>query len=141
MNKKMVLGLMLLLTVVMCLSSVNAGLFDLNTNSNDIEVSNLKIESEGYSMYDVNCDLTPKKDFTYLEMYVIFYNADGAVLEKNNLVWNTNNPAKDQLIKVSGSAFVRNNNEKPVRAEVYFTDSALESNPENALYVENVTMS
>ena len=73
-------------------------------------------------------------------MFVIFYDSDNAVIDKSTLVWNTNQPAKDQLINVSGTAYVQNDNEKAVRAEVYIIDSALDTEPENAIYSENVTM-
>ncbi|RAP44566.1 MAG: hypothetical protein BZ135_07965 [Methanosphaera sp. rholeuAM6] len=131
--------LLIVFTITITLSSVNAGLFDLDSTNDDINVTDLEINYEGYSTYEVNCKLTPKKDFDYLEMFVIFYDSDDAVLDKSTLVWNTNQPTKDQVIKVSGTAYVQNDNEKPVRAEVYFTDG-LDAEPESAIYSENVTM-
>ena len=141
MNKKIIVTLLILFTLTFTLSNVNAGLFDLNSedNNDDVNVTDLEITYEGYSMYDVNCKLTPKKDFDYLEMYVIFYDSDDAVIGKSPLVWNMNQPTKDQLIKVSGEAFVDNDNVKPARAEVYITDS-LDDEPEYAIFSQNVTM-
>lgn len=139
MKKKILLSLLIIFTVAFSISSVSAGLFDSNTENQDINVTDIEIKDQGYSTYDVNCKITPKKDFNYLEMYVIFYDKDNAVIEKSPLVWNTNEPAKDQLIKVSGSAYIQNQNERPARAEVFITDG-FDTNPENAIFAENVTM-
>lgn len=119
-------------------SVVSAGLFD--SSSDDLNVSDITITSEGYSMYKVNCEVTPKKDFDYLEMQVVFYDSDDAVVGKSSLVWNVNNPEKDQLMKVSGSAFTDDADSRPVRAEVYFVDSAFGSSKDDAIYAQNVTM-
>lgn len=141
MDKKILLGLLVIFTVMIGLSSVNAGLFDFaSSTNNDINVSNIEIVNQGYSMYDVNCEVTPKKDFNYLEMYVIFYDSNNAVVDKSVMVWNINNPTKDQVIKVSGKAFMTNNNVEPTRAEVYITDSVGDTTPENAIFSQNVTM-
>lgn len=138
MNKKYLLVLLTVFTVLMGISSVSAGFFDFVSEDSDLNVSDIEIVSKGYSMYDVNCEITPKKDFDYLEMFVIFYDSDDAVIEKSVLVWNTNQPAKDQLIKVSGNAYISNSNAKPVRAEVYISDSAFDTEPENAIFSEEV---
>ena len=73
-------------------------------------------------------------------MNAIFYDKDNAVIDKTPIAWNTNNPAKDQLIKVTGNAYLQNQKDKPVRAEVFFTDSAFTGNIDDAIYVQNVTM-
>ncbi len=143
MNKKIVMGLLIIFTLMMGISSVNAGLFDFMSESpsSDLNVSNIEIVDKGYYMYDVNCEITPKKDFNYLEMYVIFYDSDNAVIEKSSLVWNINSPTKDQLIKVNGNAYMTNQNANPARAEVFITDSVGDNKPEDAIFAQNVTMS
>lgn len=113
---------------------------ELAQKTSSLEVSNVTIKSEGYSMYTVSCDLTPKMNYSYLEMVVVFYDSNGAVIGKSPIVWNTNNPAKDQLIKVSGTAMTSNSNTVPARAELYFYDDALKSDPEDAVFVKNVTI-
>lgn len=141
MNKKILLGVLLIFTMMIGLSSVNAGLFDFGSeNSGDLNVSDIEIVYQGYSTYEVNCEITPKKDFDYLEMYVIFYDSDNAVLDKSVMVWNINNPVKDQLIKVSANAYLTNQNAKPTRAEVYITDSVADTTPENAIFSESVSL-
>lgn len=140
-NKKVFIVLLVLFTVTLSVSSVSAGLFDFLTENQDLNVTDIEIVNKGYSLYDVNCEITPKKDFSYLEMTVIFYDEDDAVIEKNPLVWNINNPSKDQLMKVSGNAYITNSNAKPVRAEVFITDSPFNGDIEDAIFAENVTMS
>ena len=138
-NKKVIFALFIIFAIVTSSSIVSAGLFD-SASSNDLEVSNISIVSEGYSMYKVNCEVTPKKDFSYLEMQVIFYDSSDAVIGKSSIVWNVNEPEKDQLIKVSGTAMTDDASSTPARAEVYFVDSAFGSTKDDAIYIQNVTM-
>lgn len=139
MSKNIIMVLLILLTAIIATSAVSAGLFDSDKANSDLNVTDISIKDEGYSMYEVSCQITPKKDFKYLGMIAIFYDSDDAVIEKSSYLWNTNEPAKDQLIKVSGTAYI-SGNEKPVRAEVYFVDSALNTDTKDALYSENVTI-
>ncbi len=139
MNKKIIMSFLVLLTLVIGISTVSAGLFDSVTENSDLNVTDLEVSSQGYSTYEITCKLTPKKSFDYLEMYAVFYDSDGAVIEKSPLVWNTNNPAENQLIKVTGTAYV-NSNEKPVRAEIFISDSAFNNQIEDAIFAQNVTM-
>jgi hypothetical protein len=138
-NKKIIFTLFIIMGILTASSVVSAGLFD-SSSSDDLNVSDITIVSEGYSMYKVNCELTPKKDFNYLEMQVIFYDSSDAVIGKSALVWNTNNPAKDQLIKVSGTAMTDDASSTPARAEVYFVDTAFGSTKDDAIFIQNVTM-
>ena len=138
-NKKIIFVLFIILGIMTASSVVSAGLFD-SSSSDDLNVSDISIVSEGYSMYKVNCEVTPKKDFDYLEMQVIFYDSSDAVIGKSTLVWNVNEPEKDQLMKVSGTAMTDDESSTPARAEVYFVDSAFGSTKDDAIYVQNVTM-
>ena len=144
----LIIGLIVICVAVVGLFSLISSTNTVNTSnqnnsnniSNNLEVSDISIVSEGYSMYTVSCDLTPKIDYDYLEMQVIFYDSNNAVIGKSPLVWNINNPTKDQLIKVSGTATTSSSSTTPARAEIYIFDSAFSSNPENAIYVGNVTL-
>ena len=113
---------------------------EISQKASSLEVSNVAIESEGYSMYKVSCDLKSSMNYKYLQMEVIFYDSNNAIIGKSPLVWNMNNPQKDQIIKVSGTAMTSNSKNVPVRAELYFYDDALNSNPNDAIYVHNVTI-
>lgn len=140
MSKKILLISLLILATLLTTTVTSAGLFDSQQQDQGINVTDIKISSEGYGLYDVSCQLTPKKDYKYLQMVVIFYDKDGAVIEKNSLAWNTNDPQKDQLIKVSGDCYVSGSS-KPARAEVFFTDESFSTDIKDAIYAENVTMS
>ncbi|WP_304125820.1 hypothetical protein [Methanosphaera cuniculi] len=131
-----------LFAAILLTSTVSAGLFDLGSDSNNerINVTDLNIKSQGYSMYEVTCNLVPKENFTYLEMQVNFYDSDNAVIGKDSMVWNINNPVEGETIKVSGTAMTDSSSTTPARAEVYFYDEPLSDTPENALYHETVNM-
>ncbi len=104
----------------------------------DIEVNNTKIVYNGYGTYNVTCDLTPKTNFTYLEMQVEFYDSSNNLLDKDTLVWNINNPTQDQLIKVSGSAYL-SNSQNPAYAKVYIVSEAFDDN-NKSIYNETVNV-
>ncbi|RAP45236.1 hypothetical protein [uncultured Methanosphaera sp.] len=106
-----------------------------------VEISNFNIVSEGYSMYTVSCDLTPKKSYDYLEMDVKLYDESGAQINGNTLAWNSNDVAANQLIKASGSVFVDNQKSVPKRAEIFVYENAIDSSDSsNAIYSQNVTI-
>lgn len=109
--------------------------------NNDLNVTDLTVKHSVLNMYNVSCNIVPQKDFTYLEMQVIFYDSSDAVIGKSPLVWNINNPVTNETIKASGTAITNSNNAHPVRAEVYFYDKALgNDNSTNAIYHETVNM-
>lgn len=123
--------------MILSASVVSAGLF--GDDSGKLNVDNLEINSNGYGMYDVTCDLVADKDFSYLEMVIVFYDDSGAIIEKNPLVWNMNDIPKGQTIKVSGTAYISGDN-VPAKAEVYIFDSALSSDLDKAIFNETVMM-
>lgn len=110
------------------------------TNEPSLNVSNIAIESEGYSMYKVSCDLIPNREYKYLGLVVIFYDASGSEIGKSPLVWNINNPTKGQMIKVSGTALTNDAKMKPTRAELFFYDTAFNSDSSKSIYSVNVTI-
>ena len=136
--KKGYVFLALLLLAILSVSAVSAGLFG-NDDGDKIKVDNLKINSEGYGMYKVTCDLETEKDFDYLEMVVVFYDDSGAIIDKSPLVWNMNDVIKGQPIKVSGSAFI-SGDQTPAKAVVYIFDSALNQDLDDAIFNQTVMM-
>ena len=87
----LIIGLIVICVAVVGLFSLISSTNTVNTSnqnnnnnniSNNLEVSDISIVSEGYSMYTVSCDLTPKIDYDYLEMQVIFYDSNNAVIGK-----------------------------------------------------------
>ena len=113
---------------------------DKNTSpQTTIAVSDLAISSTGYGGYDVTCDLIPDKDYSYLEVQVIFYDADGAVIDKSPLVWNMNDVKVNQTIKVNGKCYISGDN-VPAKAKVLFFDGALSNEESDAIYTQEVIM-
>lgn len=138
MNRKVIT--LILISMILALGTSCLSAADPQPQNNDILVENLSIESEGYSMYTVSADIVPKKDFNYLEMEVVFYDSDNAVIGKSPFAWNMNEPVKDQLIKASGTAMTDSDSTTPARAEIFIYDSSIEDDPSQAIFSQNVTM-
>lgn len=140
---------LLVLAVVMvsgCTSSDTASNSTKSTSgqssgtANALTVENLKIVSQGYGSYDIKADITPNKDFSYLEMVTIAYDSSGAVIEKSPLVWNINDAQAGQKYKVTGMMYI-SGNEKPAKVDVLIFDSVFSSGDEEGyLYKKTVTV-
>ena len=111
-------------------------------NETVLNVTNISITSEGYSLYTVKCDIVPLENFSYLEMQVIFYDSSGAVIGKSPLAWNINNPVANETIKASGRATTDSSSTRPARAEIYIYDSVFSGNDTSeAVYHKTVNIS
>lgn len=112
-----------------------------STPDTTINVTDLSVKSEGYGSYKINGNLVPDKDYSYLEMVVVFYDSDGAIIEKSPLAWNINDVSAGQTIKLSGMAFVDSSVGSPVKADVYFFDSVFSGGDlDDAIYSETVNL-
>ena len=142
-RKSLLISLVGILLII-SISSVSAGLFDsiseVAGENSDLTVENISLDDQGYGMYKVNCDMIPKKDFSYLEMQVVFYDNSGAIVGKSPLVWNMNEVKEGQLIKVSGDAFLDSSSNTPSTAEIFIIDTAF-GDTDDPIFAENVTMS
>lgn len=132
--------------VVCCIGLIIIGLIvggfssDKNTSPDaTIKVDDIAISSSGYGGYELTCKLVPDKDYNYLEAQVIFYDSDGAVIDKSPLVWNMNDVKANQTIKVSGSAYVSGDN-TPTKAKVLFFDSSLGTEESDAIFTQEVNV-
>lgn len=111
-------------------------------NETVLNVTNISITSEGYSLYTVKCNIVPLEEFSYLEMQVVFYDSSGAVIGKSPLAWNINNPVVNETIKASGTATTDSSSTKPTRAEIYIYDNVFSGNDtSNAIYHQTVNIS
>lgn len=135
--KKTHILLISLIILIISISAVSAGILG-NDNKDKIKVDNLQINSEGYGMYKIDCDLVANEKIDYLEMVVIFYDDSGAILEKTPIAWNMNSVPEGQTIKVDGTAVVTSGT--PAKAEVYFIDDVLDNDLSKALFNETVQM-
>jgi hypothetical protein len=127
--KKLVLGglLILILGVVMVSGCTSSPKVD---DTPKINVTNLKVVSQGYGMYDVKATITPNQDISYMEMVVIAYDVDDAVIERSPMAWNTNDAKSGQVQKATGMVFIQGN-EKPVKMDVLIFDSVFAGGSES----------
>lgn len=117
--KKMalILGILAILTVVAISGCTSSG------NKNSVNVTNLKVSSEGYGMYYVTCDVVPKQDTSYLEMVLVWYDSSGAVIERSPLAWNINDAKAGQTIKARGMSSLYEKG-TPAKVQVLLFDSS-----------------
>lgn len=126
MDKKLIIGLICIFAIAIVGIGLALGGGDNSSSESEdqqtLNVSNLRISSQGYGMYDIKGTLVPDKDYSYLEMVVVWYDSSGAIIDKSPLAWNMNDIKEGNAIKFSGSGYIQGD-EKPSRAEVYFFDS------------------
>lgn len=136
-GKTIIVGIIILFILLMIIGAMSPSTTTPETN---LEISDLSMQSEGYGLYSVSGTLTPDKDYSYLEMVVVFYDDSGAVIDKSPLVWNMNDIQKDQVVKINGNAYV-NSDSAPSKAEIYIFDSAFGGGDlSDAVYNQTVTM-
>ena len=107
-----------------------------NDNTSNLQVTNLNIVSEGYGLYSVSGNLIPDKDYDYLEMQVIYYDASGTILYKDSLAWNIVDIKEGQNIRITGSSYCE---ETPSSTVVLIFDSTLDTDEDNAIYRQELT--
>lgn len=123
------------LIIIFALFSI--GTPDANTKLN---VSDVSISPQGYGAYDVTANIVPDKDYSYLEMAIIFYDESGAVIGTSPLVWNGNDIKQGQVYKISGTAYLSGDN-VPVKAEIGIFDSVFSGSDMNdAIWTQEVTL-
>jgi hypothetical protein len=147
MKNKLVIGAVVLLIMgIVAISgctdsgSSSNGTSDSSSASSDpaLNVTNLKVVSEGYGMYKIKATITPDKDYDYLEMVLIWYDASGAVLNKDPLAWNINNAKAGQTIKATGNGMLTGD-ESPAKVDVLIFDSVFSDGDESsAIYKKTI---
>lgn len=126
-----VLAILAVVFVSGCTSSVDKDL---------LNVTNIKVSSEGYGMYYVTCDIVPKEDISYLEMVLVWYDANGAVLDRTILAWNINDAKAGETIKARGTASLYDQG-TPAKVKVLIFDSPFSGGSEDGnIYNQTVTL-
>ncbi len=134
-GKTILIAIIILFILLLIIGSMSP-----STPQTTLQMSDLSVQSEGYGAYSVSGTLTPDKDYSYLEMVVVFYDNSGAVIDKSPLVWNMNDVQKDQIVKIKGNAYV-NSNSAPAKAEIYIFDNVFSGGDlSDAVYNQTVTM-
>ncbi|MDO9045987.1 MAG: hypothetical protein Q7U35_11915 [Methanobacteriaceae archaeon] len=148
MKNKLVIGLVVLLImgIVAISGCTDSGTSSSSNGTSDAEsasetslnVTNVKVVSQGYGSYDIKATITPDKDYSYLEMVLIWYDFTGAVIEKNSLVWNINDVSAGQTLKVTGNGYI-SGEENPAKVDVLIFDSVFSGSDESgAIYKKTI---
>lgn len=124
--------ILIMIPIGITISDIND--YQTFVDNNNLNVSGTSIEYIGNNAYEINSYVVPLRNYNYLEMQVIFYDAQGlAIPTQNTLIWNMNDPIINQGIKVSGFETL-NSTQTPVKAEVYFFDQPLSNDISQAVY-------
>ena len=113
----LIVGILAILVVVSVSGCTSSG------DKTSVNVTNLKVSSGGYGMYNVNCDIVPKQDVSYLEMVLVWYDSTGAVIDRTPLAWNINDAKAGQTIRAKGTASLYEKG-TPAKVQVLIFDSA-----------------
>ncbi|MCK9151665.1 hypothetical protein [Methanobacterium alcaliphilum] len=121
-----------------CTDNSNSQNSSAAEESSSLNVTDLKVVSQGYGTYAVKATVTPDKDYSYLEMVLIFYDSEGAVIDKSPLAWNINDVKAGQKLKVTGNGYI-SGSEKPAKVDVLIFDSVFSGGDESdAIYKETI---
>lgn len=133
--KGIIVGVCLIVIVISLI--VIAGSIGNITNNSGLVVENVSVSNDLIGQ-KFTADIIPDKDYDYLGAMIIYYDANGAVLKTNSLLWNMPDVHKGQPIKMQGDSYSYDYAGKPASAKILFFDSALKQKEEDALFVYNV---
>ncbi|HIH62239.1 MAG TPA: hypothetical protein HA298_06150 [Methanobacteriales archaeon] len=97
--------LLVMLAVAVC-GCTSTSDTDLNAENSDLKVENLEVIPEGYGYYSIKGQITPSRDFDYLEIVLRWYDAEGSVIQEDPLAWNINNVKSGQSVKFSTYSYI-----------------------------------
>lgn len=105
-----------------------------------INVADVQVKSSGYGMYDVTGSLTPSKDYSYLEMVLKWYDAQGNVIDRTTLAWNINEAKAGETIKFDAKALLQQGT-TPAKVDIMIFDSPFGGGDESeAIYKQTFTI-
>jgi hypothetical protein len=125
------LGLFLLVVI--------GGIFSPEQTNNTLTGQDVKVTPSGYGSYDLTATITPNKDFSYLEMVLVWYDSTGAVMDKDSLAWNINDVKAGQPLKATASSIISGNT-KPSKFDMIIYDSSFSDNETKAIYKQTYTI-
>jgi len=126
MDKKYIVAIICVVAIVAVGLVVAMGGGDKTSTSSDekgINVSDVSVSEGSYGTYDINANVVPDKDYSYLELVAIYYDNDGAVIYKDSLSWNINDAKEGQKYKIDGTSYISGKG-TPVKVELGLFDSA-----------------
>ena len=136
-NKKniIIIGIIIIISTVLASGCVS----NTEEPTTKVNVTEISINPADYGEYKVQMNIVPNEDFQYLGLMVIYYDDKGTVLQKDTLLWNVLDAAKGQKYSVASSSFL-NENDKPVKAELYLFDDASTFEPSNAIWNKTINL-
>jgi len=131
-----------------CLVSIAAlfvflgGAYLVSGNSNSgnlISISNDEIMYDGESntSFMFTAELTPSKNFNYLQMITIWYDSSGKVLKRDPITWNINAAQSGQTYKINSKEYLDSD---PLKVVILVFDSRSDTSDDSkAIYKKTIT--
>lgn len=130
-NILMTLVVIMLVAGVVAISGCTS---NSNNNTPPVNVTGITVKNSGYGSYTVTGTITPSKDISYLEIALKWYDAQGNVVERTSLAWNTNDAKAGEPIKFDALSVINEDN-KPVKFDLMVFDSVWSGGDESeAIY-------
>ncbi|WP_414469254.1 FxLYD domain-containing protein [Methanobacterium sp. ACI-7] len=105
------------------------------------QIENLKVTNQGYGGYSIKGELTPNQDLSYLEMVTVWYDASGAVIDRNPLAWNMNDLKSGQKVKFSTNDYLSSDKETPAKVELLVFKGAFSGGDDSsAIYRKTIQL-
>lgn len=92
-------------------------------NTPPVNVTDVTVKNSGYGSYNVMGTITPSKDYSYLEIVIKWYDAQGNVIERSSLAWNTNDAKAGEPIKFDATSYISEGS-SPTKFDLMVFDSA-----------------
>lgn len=92
-------------------------------NTPPVNVTDVTVKNSGYGSYNVMGTITPSKDYSYLEIVIKWYDAQGNVIERSSLAWNTNDAKAGEPIKFDAMSYLSEGS-SPTKFDLMVFDSA-----------------
>lgn len=140
--KKIHLGILVVLLVagVVIISGCTSSSSNSENQTSPVNVTGITVESSGYGSYKVFGTITPSKDIDYLQISIKWYDAEGNVIERSSLAWNTNEAKAGESIKFDAFSIIPDGS-TPSKFDLFVFDSAWSGSDESdAVYQTTVNM-
>lgn len=132
--KGIIVGVCLII-IILCVCAIIGNLG--NMNKSGLIVENVSVSNDMFGQ-KFTADIIPDKDYDYLGARIVYYDANGAVLKTNAILWNMPDVHKGQHIKMQGDSYSYDYAGNPASAKILFFDSALKQKEDEALFVYTI---
>lgn len=137
-NNDIIKGIIIGVCLIIIILSMCAIIGNLeNINKSGLIVENVSVSDDMFGQ-KFTADILPDKDYDYLGARIVYYDANGAVLKTNAILWNMPDVHKGQHIKMQGDSYNYDYAGKPASAKILFFDSALKQKEDEALFVYTI---